>query len=139
MISNNYNCTKIFICYSHTDEKWLDRLMIHLRPLVREGEISAWNDKLITPGEWWKKAINESISSAKVAILLVSADFLASEFIATTELPNLLRAAKTDGLRIIPIIISPSQFQQHQILSEIQALNDPRRPLIGLRKAEQEN
>jgi hypothetical protein len=131
--------TKIFICYSHNDAKWLGRLKIHLKPLVREQEIDVWDDTRIVPGSIWQEDIEESIRTAKVAILLISADFLASDFIATTELPSLLQAAEAKGLNIIPVIISPTDFQHHQRLSKFQAVNDPQRPLINLKKGEQES
>jgi hypothetical protein len=71
-------------------------------------------------------------------VLLVSADFFASEFIENNEFPALLAAAKTDGAIILPIIISPSLFTQRKELQQFQAVNSPERPLIKVKKAEQE-
>jgi hypothetical protein len=134
----DYKQTKIFICYCHKDAKWFSRLKVHLKPLVREREIDVWDDTMIAPGSIWQKDIKRSIKTAKVAILLISADFLASDFIATTELPALLQAAATEGVNIIPVIISPSGFQQHRVLSQFQAINNPQKPLINLKRGEQE-
>lgn len=128
---------KIFICYSHNDARWLERLRVHLKSLEQEG-IKAWSDRMIAPGTKWREEIQKSICAARVAIILISADFFASDFISTNELPQLLLAAETDGVNILQVIISPSRFQQHPILSQFQAVNDPQKPLIKLKRGEQE-
>ena len=71
-------------------------------------------------------------------MLLVSADFLASDFIASEELPKLLQAEAQRGLQLIPVIVSPCLFGMTPILSEYQAANDPRRPLSALSRHEQD-
>jgi hypothetical protein len=83
--------TKVFISYSHKDERSLKRLSVHLQPLVRDSDIAVWHDKQINPGDEWREKIKTAIHSARVVVLLVSADFLASDFIARDELPPLLK------------------------------------------------
>lgn len=129
--------TKAFISYSHADEEYRKRLRIHLQLYIREQNIDVWDDTHIDPGERWKDEIKQAIASAKVAILLVSADFLASEFIAHDELPPLLDAAKKDGLVIFSIILSASAFQKTK-LANYQTFNKPSEPLISLPKDRQE-
>ncbi len=129
---------KLFISYSHRDKTFLDRLLIHLSPLAQEGVIDLWVDTKLTAGEQWKETIEESLQTASVAILLVSADFLASEFIVNNELPSLLKAAKEEGTRIIPIILKPCRFSRDKRLSIYQAANLPERPLAKLSEVEQE-
>src|SRR5947208_1081832 len=97
----------IFISYSHQDRRWLERLRVHLRPLEREGTAELWDDTRIASGSRWKDEIRQALAAAKVAVLLVSADFLASDFIATDELPPLLASAESAGVVILPVIISP--------------------------------
>jgi hypothetical protein len=128
---------KVFISYSHQDAKWLKRLRIHLRPLEREYKLDIWDDTKITPASKWKDKIRQVIKSTKVAVLLISADFLASDFISTDELPPLLRAAEEEGAVILSMILSPCRFLQTN-LSQFQTVNNPSRPLIGLSKAKQE-
>ena len=77
----------VFISYCHRDTAWLDRLKIHLRPLVRRTSLDLWDDSRISPGQAWQKEIAGALARADVAILLVSADFLASDFIVNNELP----------------------------------------------------
>ncbi len=63
---------KVFISYSHQDERWLKRLRVHLRPLERNHTIEVWDDTRMSPGTNWRDAIAGAISSAKVGILLIS-------------------------------------------------------------------
>jgi hypothetical protein len=130
--------TKVFVSYSHKDAEWLARLRVHLRPLERDYEIQIWDDTRIQPGSKWKGEIQKAIQSSTVAVLLVSADFLASEFIATNELPPLLKAAEENGALILPLILSPCRFSSTRTLSEFQSVNPPSKPLISMTRGEQE-
>jgi hypothetical protein len=132
------NREAVFISYSHRDRKWLERLQVHLRPLERGRVINRWDDTLIKPGTNWRDEIRRAVGSAKVAILLVSADFLASDYIANNELPPLLRAAEADGALILPVIVSACGFTREEHLSVFQAVNDPIKPLLRVNKAKQE-
>ena len=124
--------TQVFISYSHRDRRWLDRLRVHLRPLERTYQIEVWDDSRIKPGSRWREEIAAAIKAARVAVLLVSADFLASDFIATDELPPLLRAAEDEGATILPLIIGHSRFSRTPSLSQFQAVNDPAVPLASM-------
>jgi len=128
----------IFISYSHKDKVWLDRVTTHLKLLKKERDISHWNDTRIKPGEKWEKKIMDSLNSSKVAILLVSADFLASDFIVNNELPPLLDAAEKGGTIILPVFISESRYDLIKLIPQTQAINDPKEPLLSLSKNEQE-
>ena len=129
----------IFISYSHADkDPWLKRLQIYLKPLEKEGIIRRWDDTLIEPGQNWFNEIKHALASAKVGIFLVSADFLASDFISEEELPDLLYAAEKRGTKIIPVIINPCRFLKTKGLADFQAANDPLNPLVNLTKGEQD-
>jgi hypothetical protein len=130
--------TKVFISYSHADKEWLERLKRHLKPLVREGSLDYWDDTHIRPGDDWKQEIQKALDTAQVAVLLISADFFASDFIDETELPPLLDAAKAKGVRILPVILSASRFARNPNLARFQAVNPPDRPLDGMPRVEQE-
>ncbi len=129
----------VFISYSHNDRIYMDRLLVHLKPLEKEGLIDLWVDTRLKAGDRWKKEITKALNEANVAILLVSADFLASDFIIDNELPPLLRNAEEQGTRIIPLIVKPCRFTRDQSLRHFQAINNPSDALIGLTEAEQES
>jgi hypothetical protein len=103
----------VFISYSHKDEQEKEALLTHVRVLERgAGLLNVWSDDRIAGGEQWEPAIEEAISSAKVAILLVSANFLTSDFINRKEVPELLRRRADEGLRVIPVIARPCAWQR---------------------------
>jgi WD40 repeat protein/nucleoside phosphorylase len=128
---------KVFISYNHTDKRWLERLHVHLKPIEQKGIIDLWDDTKIAPGDPWKAAILHALETAKVAVTLVSADFLASDFISEYELPKLLSRASSKGTIIIPIVVSACLFADSE-LSIFRAANDPDHPLSGMTSAEQE-
>ena len=130
--------TKVFISYSHSDKEHLERLQVHLKPLERSGRVDLWDDTELCPGQKWATEIQKAIDRAKVAILLISADFLYSEFIHEVELPQLLSAAENRGIVIMPVILKPSRFSDTPILSEFQTVNDPLTPLLEMSEIEQE-
>ena len=128
---------KVFISYSHKDKEWLDRLHVHLKPLMRDQQIDIWDDTRIAPGAKWHDEIEKALTSAKVAVLLISADFLASDFIVKEELPALLEA-QDDGVKVLSVILSPAYLSIFPSLTQFQMVNDLKKPLIDLRKGEQE-
>src|SRR3954470_9625586 len=128
--------TKVFISYSHADKEWLDRLKRHLKPLEREGRLDCWCDTHIRPGDDWKQEIQNALDTAQVAVLLISANFFASDFIDENELPPLLAAAQAKGVRILPVIISVSRFARIPNLARFQAVNPPDRPLAKMPPAD---
>ncbi|HEX8492993.1 MAG TPA: protein kinase [Pyrinomonadaceae bacterium] len=128
---------RVFVSYSHADEDWLKRLHVHLKPFEHTGAIDLWDDTKIKTGDKWRDEIRKAISSAKIAILLVSANFLASDFIVNNELPPLLEASEREGTLIIPIIVSPCRFNQTKLF-HFQAANDPTRPLSSVNWHQQE-
>lgn len=125
---------KVFFSYSHEDQKWLQQLKDVLTPAIRMGLLSEWDDTQIQPGAKWREEIKAALASAKVAVLLVSKAFLKSEFIASEELPTLLKAAKDDGVIICPVVLDHCLYDL-SALKDYQAANDVAKPLSGLSAA----
>jgi hypothetical protein len=123
------NKPKAFISYSHADREYLDRLMVHLKPLEKEGLLDIWEDSKIKTGDYWENEIDTALAEANIAILLISADFLASDFIVNNELPPLLAKAEVKGTRVVPVILSHCRFSRDQLLNRFQAVNSPNEPL----------
>jgi len=136
--STDPSINTIFISYSHKDVDYLHKLFVHLRPLEKSGIVDPWADTKLEAGDNWKEEIERALSKARAAILLVSADFLASDFIVDNELPPLLANAETRGARIIPVIIKPCRFARDKNLKRFQAVNDPSKPLANMPDADQE-
>lgn len=126
---------KVFLSYSHRDRRWADRLLTHLRAIA--DNVSVWSDAEIKIGASWKEEIARAITTADVAILLVSADYIASEFIASQELPTLLESASHGRTLILPVMISPA-FIEASPLVKFQFVNNPHRPLSELKSSEQD-
>ena len=108
---------KVFICYASADnrstnprERWLDRVQEHLEPFKDDDGIEVFSDNELSYGEGWHERIQLELQQARVVILLVSAAFMASNYVRNHELPVILYRAKMDGLRIVPILVSPSAF-----------------------------
>jgi TIR domain len=129
----------IFISYAHEDERWLKKLRPHLESLVQDvAEISYWDDGNIKAGEDWRAEIRSQLSGARAALLLVSADFLASEFIRNDELPTLLSQAESRKTRLYCLILRPCRFDRVPVLSKFQSVNAPDKTLSEMRLSEQE-
>jgi tetratricopeptide (TPR) repeat protein len=124
--------TDVFISYSHHDKRYLTELLVHLTPLVRDKEVAVWADTKLQAGDEWREEIRQALASATVAIVLVSAQFRASKFIAEEELPPLLAAAKTRGMLIIPVIVGFCPYDDSE-LAYVQAVNSPSDYLSKLR------
>jgi hypothetical protein len=129
---------QIFISYSHSDIRFLEEFQPHLTFLEKRGLVNFWNDRKIEYGAKWRQEIDEALARARVAILLVSADFLVSDFINEHELPVLLEAAQGGEVMIWPIIVGSCLFFQSP-LAAFQTLNNPTRPLDALKKSERKN
>ncbi len=127
---------KIFISYSHKDVEWKDRLTIHLRVLARQGFLEIWDDHKIRLGDNWLEEIENALDQAAAAILLITADFLDSDFILDREIPALLKRKENDGLTIIPLFVKACPWKDVGWLNEIQGWPEDGNPLEPMTSAE---
>lgn len=112
---------RVFISYSHKDEEWKNRLEIHLRVLEMQDLLSIWDDRQIEVGDDWYPEIESALNSANIAILMITANFLTSNFILGEEVPKLLKRREKEGIRIVPVIVKPCAWTRVNWLSKIQA------------------
>ena len=122
---------RIFVSYSHQDAAWLKRFQIMLQPAQRVRPLELWSDREIEAGEDWKSKIDKAIETARVALLLVSDDFLASEFIFSEELPRILKRHQSGGMLIRWVALGAALVEESP-LAGLQASFDPKTPLNSL-------
>jgi hypothetical protein len=128
--------TRAFISYNRKDKHYLEEMRPHLDQYVRLGLIDFWDDTKIRPGSHWRDEINKALQSARVGILLISSNFLDSDFILNEELPPLLEAEKNGEVTILSVILSHSAFKYYKELKDIHTINPPSNPLSDMSKAQ---
>lgn len=103
---------EIFNCYSHSDDELRLDLDKHLSSLKREGRISNWCDRKIGPGKDWEGQIDEHINTAHIILLLVSSDFLSSEYCYDIEMKRALERHQAGEAIVIPVILRPVDWEK---------------------------
>ena len=121
---------KIFISYSHRDEKFKDDLQIGLASLKNNGHIAAWDDRAIMAGDEWDHEIKDALYKADIILLLVSPDFLASRYVREQEIKIAMERHNnpSDPAIVVPIIIRPSDWKDNAF-SAFQALPENSKPV----------
>ena len=102
---------RVFYSYAHEDESLRQKLETHLSGLERGGKIQEWHDHKITAGRGWERAIEEQLEAAHIILLLVSADFVASDYCYGKELRRALERDAAGEARVIPIIVRPVDWE----------------------------
>ena len=126
-----------FLCYCHKDLRHAQRLRVHLAGCHQISGFTVWDDSHLQAGSLWQSEIASALAAADFAVLLISADFLASPLITTIELPYLLNAAQSGGTRILSVIVHPCLFEESP-LAAFQTINNPARPLSQLSSSARE-
>jgi TIR domain len=126
----------VFISYSHKDAEWLAKLKQFLGPLEEQNLIRVWDDTEIQPGAEWLAEIRNALGSARVAVFLVTQDFLNSPFVKNQELPALMEAATNKGCLIFWIAVKASTFADSP-LAKFQGAISPNKPLASMSDGEQ--
>lgn len=113
----------VFISYSHKDEAWKDKLLPQLKALEQAGMgMVVWQDRRIDAGEKWHPAIQDAMADAVAAVLLISADYLASSFCVKEEVPYLLDQQERQGMLLVPVLIRRCPWKAHRWLAARQML-----------------
>jgi hypothetical protein len=127
----------IFISYSHKDAEWLGKLKQFLKPLEDKNLIRVWDDTEIRPGAEWLPEIRNALGAARVAVFLVTQDFLNSPFISNEELPALVEAARNKGCLTFWISVKSSTIADSP-LAKFQGAISPDIPLALMSEGEQD-
>jgi hypothetical protein len=119
---------KLFCSYSHRDEPLRDELAKHLKPIERQGLVRTWHDREISSGDLWKEAIDRNLQEADVILLLISADFLASDYCFDIEMKNALERHAMGEALVIPVILRPVDWRATPF-GKLQALPKDGKPV----------
>lgn len=103
---------KLFCAYAHEDESLRHELAKHLDLLRRQGFIESWYDRQILPGMEWKAEIEKQLTSARIIVLLISADFIFSDYCYSFEMERALQRHKLGEAWVLPIILRPVDWQE---------------------------
>lgn len=95
---------KIFVSYANSDAKWLKLLDPHLKGLERHANVARFDDRQLLGGDDWDAEIKAALERADIVILLVTANFIASEYIHRVELPAMLRGLQEHGCVVMPVL-----------------------------------
>jgi tetratricopeptide (TPR) repeat protein len=123
---------EVFYSYAHKDETFRSKLETHLSLLQRQGLIIAWYDRHILPGTDWSQAIDEHLERASVILLLISADFLASDYCSGLEMQRALQRHQANEARVIPILLRPVDWNNAPF-AHLQALPTDAKPITTWR------
>lgn len=119
---------KVFYSYSHKDEDFRANLVKHLSLMKRNGEIEGWHDRDISAGTNWKDSIDKHLEEAKIILLLVSADFLASNYCYEIEMKRAMERHREGTARVIPVILRSCDWNSGPF-GTLQALPTDARPI----------
>jgi hypothetical protein len=119
---------EVFYSYAHADEDFRVELEKHLRLLERQGFITGWHDRNISAGMDWKNAIDDHLESAGIILLLISADFLASDYCFDIELKRAMERDAGGKARVIPVILRNCDWSSAPF-GKLQALPKDARPI----------
>ncbi|MBD2124864.1 toll/interleukin-1 receptor domain-containing protein [Microcoleus sp. ZQ-A2] len=122
------NPVKVFFSYSHKDEALRDELATHLSMMKRQGIIEAWHDREISAGTEWANAIDDNLDAADIILLLVSANFLASDYCYDIEMQRTMERRDAGEACVIPIVLKPVDWSGAPF-SKLQALPKNAKPV----------
>ncbi|GJM17726.1 MAG: hypothetical protein DHS20C13_30530 [Thermodesulfobacteriota bacterium] len=128
----------IFVSYAHEDFSWAKQIRNSLSMLAHNNGHEIWIDRMIETGDYWEERIYSKIEKSSVAILILSHDFLNSNFILKEELPRIFAEKERRYLQVFPIMVRSCPHELHVELAKFQFFNDPNEPLASLQAWEVE-
>ena len=118
----------IFLSYAHADEDLKKELDKHLMPLKRSGKIETWNDRELIAGQEWNDEILEELNKADIILLLISIDFIASQYIWDKELSAAIKRHDEGTAKVVPVIVKNCLWQEMPF-AKLQALPRNAKPV----------
>jgi hypothetical protein len=119
---------KVFFSYSREDERLRDELAKHLRILEREKVIESWHDRQILAGSPWEKQIDDHLRQAQIILMLVSPDFLASDYCWDVEIKLAMERHDRKDATVVPVILRPCDWTSSP-LGTLQAVPKNAKPV----------
>src|SRR5713101_6788646 len=119
---------KIFFSYAHKDEPLLNKLKAHLRPLQQQGLVDMWYDRDISAGTDWEQQIKKQLNTAHIILLLVSPDFMKSDYCYSDEMHRAMKLHEQGKACVIPVILRPTDWE-YTPFSKLQVLPKEGKPL----------
>ena len=120
----------IFISYAHADEDLKKELDKHLAGLKRSKKIETWNDRQIIAGQEWDEVIKTELERSDIILLLISIDFIASQYIWDKELATAMKRHEEGTAHVIPIILKNCLWQEMPF-AKLQALPRNAKPVTS--------
>lgn len=130
MTAPSPDAIEVFFSYSHQDENLMQELVKHLSLLKRQGVIRNWHDRQILPGTEWQGQLDSHLETAQIILLLISSDFLASDYCYDIEMNRALERHETGAARVIPIILRPVDWKSSPF-SKLQSLPKDGKPITS--------
>ncbi len=118
----------VFISYAHKDKELRNALDVHLSNLKRQNLIRSWYDGDILPGSEWRKEIEKNLENAQIILLLISADFIHSDFCYSIEMNRALERHQLNEARVIPILLRPVDYEGTPF-AELEMLPEGAKPI----------
>src|SRR5262245_36353476 len=112
---------KVFVSYAHEDVRYLERLLVHLANLRRQRVVEVWSDQEIEAGARWKTEIWDHFNAAQIIVLLVSADFINSDFAFCEEFQTAVKRYRAGQVALLPVIVRPCH-RKGNVIETLQCL-----------------
>src|SRR5690349_269648 len=120
---------EIFFSYTHADEAWRKKIETSLSTLKRQNLIKIWSDHNILGGSEWEDILNSHLQNAPIILLMISPDFMASDYCYSTELVEAIKLHDAKRARVIPIILRPTDWTKDTPFARLQALPREGKPI----------
>ena len=122
---------EVFCSYAHEDQEFLEKLLKHLSLLKRQGYIAGWYDRKITAGTEWKGQIDRHLDTAGIILLLVSVEFVASDYCWDVEMKRAMERHNKGKACVIPVILKPVDDWHSTPFGKLQAVPTDGRPVTN--------